>query len=147
MRDLDSPELYTTLDPTNLRQRLRTFPIQCQAAWDEARALELPQDYQQVKRVVVVVVGMGGSAIGGDLLADLASLEESVPITVCRNYHIPSYVDETTLVLACSYSGNTEETLSAYQQALARGVKVVAITGAEGCWPQRPESVGSPFSP
>ena len=126
MRDLDSPQLYTTLDATDLRQRIRTFPLQCQAAWDEAQSLELPHDYRHVERVMVL--GMGGSAIGGDLLADLASLEESVPITVSRNYDIPSYVDETTLVLACSYSGNTEETLSAYQQVLAKGAKIVTIT-------------------
>ena len=124
--DLDNIELYSTLDPSNLRQRLRTFPLQCQTAWDEAEAMKLPREYGQVKRVVVA--GMGGSAIGGDLLADLVSLEKSVPIAVYRDYDIPSYVDETTLILACSYSGNTEETLSAFQQATKRGAKVVAIT-------------------
>jgi len=124
--DLDNLSLYSDLDPGSLRQRLRSFPIQCQVAWDEAMAITLPREYREVKRVVVA--GMGGSAIGGDLLVDLSSLEDSLPIAVCRNYDIPSYVDKTTLVLACSYSGNTEETLSTFKQAIGKGAKVVAIT-------------------
>ena len=75
------------------------------------------------------MIGMGGSAIGGDLLSDLASLEDSPPIVVSRDYRVPAYVDENTLVLACSYSGGTEETLSAFRESVSRGAKVVAITG------------------
>ena len=126
-KPLDDPSLYSGLDPTNLRNRLRDFPDQCRTAWDEALAFSLPSDYARAQQVVVA--GMGGSAIGGDLLADLASLEESPPITVCRDYRIPRYVDEDTLVLACSYSGETEETLSGFRQALSQGAKVVAVTG------------------
>ena len=124
---LDEPSLYPRLDPTNLRDRLRTFPSQCRKAWDEATSFRLPLDYSQANRVVVM--GMGGSAIGGDLLADLVSLEDSPPITVSRDYRVPSHVDERTLILACSHSGETEETLSGFRQALARGAKIVAVTG------------------
>ena len=127
VRALDDAALYPRIDPTDLRQRLRTFPLQCREAWDEATAFELPSEYASVDRVVVA--GMGGSAIGGDLLADLASLEDSPPITVCRDYQIPQYVGEDTLVLACSYSGVTEETLSGFRQARSQGAKVIAVTG------------------
>ena len=123
---LDNPSLYPQIDPSGLRHRLRGFPLQCRKAWQEALTFELPSGYAQAKRVVVV--GMGGSAIGGELLADLASLEDSPPITVCRDYRIPHYVGEDTLVLACSYSGETEEALSAFGQALSRGAKLLAVT-------------------
>ncbi len=126
-KPLDDPSLYPKLDPTNLRHRLRDFPDQCRTAWAEASAFSLPPSYAGARRVVVA--GMGGSAIGGDLLADLASLEDSPPIVVSRDYRVPRYVDEDTLVLACSYSGETEETISAFRQALAQGAKVVAVTG------------------
>ena len=126
MTDLDLQQTYEELDPSGMRQRLAGFASQCGSAWEEALTFHLPAEYARVERVVVV--GMGGSAIGGDLLADLASLEDAPPIAVSRDYHAPSYVDEGTLVIACSYSGNTEETLSAFGQALSSGAKVVAVT-------------------
>ena len=124
---LDDPALYASLDPSNLRDRLRDFPSQFRRAWDEAVAFELPHGYVGVQRVVVA--GMGGSAIGGDLVADLASLEDAPPIVVSRDYRVPSYVDGDTLVLVCSYSGETEETLSSFRQALELGARIVALTG------------------
>ena len=129
-RLLDDPSLYEKLDPTGLRLRLRGLPDQCRDAWGKAMAFTLPREYARVEHVVVA--GMGGSAIGGNLLADLSSLEEAPPISICRDYQVPRYVDERTLVLACSYSGDTEETLSAFRQALEQGAKVVAVTGG-GC--------------
>lgn len=125
-RILDDPSLYRELDPTGLRHRLRTFPNQCREAWEKARACKLPRAYSKIDRVVVA--GMGGSAIGGNLLADLASLEDSLPISVCREYDLPRFVNENTLVLACSYSGETEETLSVFRGALAKGAKIIAVT-------------------
>ncbi len=126
-RILDQPPTYPNVDPTRLRDRLRTFPDQCRGAWLEASGFRLPPEYADVR--AVVIAGMGGSAIGGDLLADLASLEISLPIAVVRDYSLPPYVDASTLVLACSYSGETEETVSCFRQALSRGAKVAAVTG------------------
>ena len=124
---LDNPDLYPTVDPTGLRSRLRTFPAQCHKAWEETLAFPLPKSYSSVRRVVVL--GMGGSAIGGDLLADLASLEgRSPPIHVVRSYAPPPYEDEETLVIVCSYSGETEETLSAFRKAVDKGARIVVIT-------------------
>lgn len=124
---LDDLSIYPKLDPSELRHRLRGFPSQCREAWDKAHAFDLPKTYEKVTKVVIA--GMGGSAIGGDLLADLASTDTSVPVIVSRDYRLPSYTDENTLVLVCSYSGNTQETLSSFQHALSLGAKIVAITG------------------
>ncbi len=76
----------------------------------------------------VVMTGLGGSAAGGDLAAALYRAQGKVPFTVNRDYTLPSHVGPQTLVFACSYSGNTEETLSAYHQAVQKGARVIAVT-------------------
>ena len=123
---LDDKDLYTNLDSTDLRHRLYTFPLQCLRAWEQAQDFKMPREYQVVDRIVVL--GMGGSAIGGDLLAGVASLEESPQIEVNRDYDLPSYVAKDTLVLACSYSGDTAETLSGFRRARSKGAKLVVVT-------------------
>ncbi|MBU4350376.1 bifunctional phosphoglucose/phosphomannose isomerase [bacterium] len=76
----------------------------------------------------IVVLGMGGSAIGGDLLSDYLADELSIPIVVIRGYDIPKFVDENSLVFAVSYSGNTEETLSALKRCLEAKARTIALT-------------------
>ena len=113
-------------DPTNMLDRIRELPVQCLEAWDAVQKLELPAAYRKVRSVAVL--GMGGSAIGGDLARSLAQPDCPVPITVLRDYDLPAWVDRNTLVIASSYSGNTEETLSAFSQARQRRCKLVAVT-------------------
>ena len=86
----------------------------------------LPPAYRKARNVIVA--GVGGSAIGGELMADLISKEGSPLVTVCRDYHLPPYLSRDSLVIASSYSGNTEETVAAFEDALERGAKVVAMT-------------------
>jgi glucose/mannose-6-phosphate isomerase len=76
----------------------------------------------------IVVTGLGGSAIGGDLARTYLSGECAAPIIVNRNYTLPAFIDSSSLVVISSYSGNTEETLSAYRQAIARKAKIFCIT-------------------
>ena len=76
----------------------------------------------------IVVSGMGGSAIGGDILRVYAANKTPIPVLVVRDYNIPAFVDQNTLFLAVSYSGNTEETLSAYSQAREKGASIICIT-------------------
>lgn len=124
--ELDRPETYSSLDKEEMFARLAELPQQCRDAWELAGRWELPPGYGEVGEVVVS--GMGGSAIAGDLLRGIVASERSVPIVVCRDYELPAYVGPRTLVVASSYSGDTEETLSAFEQALAEGAKVVALT-------------------
>ena len=77
----------------------------------------------------VLVLGMGGSGIAGDVLTVIAGPFMPVPVVVVKGYEPPSYVSENTLVFAISFSGNTEETIDAAQTAVAAGGRVVAITG------------------
>ena len=139
---LDNPDLYPRLDPSGLRQRLLDFPDQCRRAWREASEFPLSLDVGGCKQVLVA--GMGGSAIGGDLLADLASTSPSVPIIVIRGYRIPYILDKDTLVLSCSYSGNTEETLATFQQASSQGAPIIAVSGG-GALGQEAQARSLPF--
>ena len=88
--------------------------------------LDIPPEYSQISNVVIV--GMGGSAIGGDIVRRLAMYESKVAVRVHRDYGLPAFVDENTLVIASSYSGNTEETLSAFTEALENRAKKMVIT-------------------
>ena len=126
MADLDDPQLYRQCDPTGLGERIASLPSQCRDAWVKALAFPLPEDYRRVERVLVL--GMGGSAIGGDLLSGLQAFQGGLPVQVHRDYGLSGPADDGTLVVASSYSGNTEETLHAFDKAWRPGVKAVACT-------------------
>ena len=87
---------------------------------------DLPQDYSQINKVVVL--GVGGSAIGGDLVSSLVAAEAKLPILTYRGYNPPAFIDAETLVIASSYSGMTEETLSSFEQTLGTEAKKLVIT-------------------
>jgi glucose/mannose-6-phosphate isomerase len=76
----------------------------------------------------VLVCGLGGSGIGGNMVSELVSMEATVPISVTKGYFIPSYVNEHSLVIISSYSGNTEETLQCMELALVKKAKIVCVT-------------------
>jgi glucose/mannose-6-phosphate isomerase len=125
--NLDDRQAIRRLDPDNMLDRIRELPEQCLAAWTQSQMLTLPPEYDSVDHVTVV--GMGGSAIGGALLKGLVADECHVPISMVRSYTLPAFVQgPDNLVIASSYSGNTEETLSCFEQARARDARVLVIT-------------------
>jgi glucose/mannose-6-phosphate isomerase len=124
---LESAELYEKLDPHGLGGRITALPAQIEEAWRAARALELPAAYRPARNIVVL--GMGGSGIGGAMLRALAvDVSARTPVEVVRGYRLPAFVDERSLVLASSNSGDTEETVAAFAEALERGCMCVAVT-------------------
>ena len=125
MTDLDNSHLFRGTDPQDMLARISELPQQCRDAWANAQSLQLPAKYRQAE--AVVILGMGGSAIGGDLLRTLLGSECPVPIIVNRDYTIPAFVNERTLAIASSYSGNTEETLAALKAAQQAGAMLLAI--------------------
>jgi len=76
----------------------------------------------------IVIAGMGGSAISGDLLKPFLSDEVQIPLYVNRDYFLPNYADEKTLVIISSYSGNTEESISCFKEAVKKGCKIIAVS-------------------
>jgi len=130
MVDLDDASTYRKFDKLGMLDHLHRFPEQCRKAWEKVLKLELPPEYAKISNVVIV--GMGGSAIGGDIVRRFALSESKVPVRVHRDYGLPAFVDESTLVIASSYSGNTEETLSAFTEALGnRSRKLVIASGGK----------------
>jgi glucose/mannose-6-phosphate isomerase len=100
------------------------FPDQCREALRIAQGVSLPK----VSPANAILTGMGGSAAGGDFAKAIFDAEGDIPFTVNRDYQLPSWARASTLVFATSYSGNTEETLSAYADAHREGAHRVVVT-------------------
>ncbi len=124
--NLDSIEEIKQIDRGDMLNILERFPQQCEEAVKIGQGISLPEGYKRVEKIVIT--GLGGSAMGGDILSSYLADELNLPIYVNRDYALPSFVDERSLVVVMSYSGNTEETLSAYRTAVERKAKIVGIT-------------------
>lgn len=123
---IETVEAIRAGDPGDMLTRIKDLPKQVRDAWAITRKAQLPPHYGDVRNIVVA--GMGGSAIGGDLAAALLLGELKVPMTVHRDYGLPAYVGRDTLLIVSSYSGNTEETLTGIEEAKKRGAKVLCLT-------------------
>jgi len=111
-----------TLDSQNLLQVIKDFPKQCREALDLPKGISVSGQVNNI-----VVTGMGGSAVGGDLLK-IYLKDANIPVYVNRDYKLPNFVNENSLVFAVSYSGNTEETLSSLNDAKERNAQIIGIT-------------------
>ena len=126
MENLDDPQTYSSLDPSRLSDRLDDLPRQCEEAWQQVSAASLPD--LSTRNGHVIICGMGGSAIAGDLVSDLAAAQGLPPVTVVRDFRLPFVPNNRTLVVVCSYSGNTQETLSLFHEAAGTDAAVVVVT-------------------
>jgi glucose/mannose-6-phosphate isomerase len=128
--NLDDLEHFKKLDKQNMLAEIDGLPDQLKSAWELGQSQPLP-GFKGVQRVVIA--GMGGSAIGADLVAALVMDSCSVPVIVHRDYGLPAFAKGgETLVIASSHSGNTEETLDAFDAALKNKCNIVAVcTGGE----------------
>ena len=112
-------------DPGGFHALLMRYPEQAREAWRAAGALPLPDVWSTPRRVLIL--GMGGSASGAAFIEQLARVRSSVPVQVMRDYEVPP-VDGGTLVIASSYSGSTEETVTAFAATLGSGAMHLAVT-------------------
>jgi glucose/mannose-6-phosphate isomerase len=122
-------ELRGRFDATDMLGRVLAFPEQMEAAWKVGSAFAREvEPLQQRKFERVVVAGMGGSGIGGDLARSFLGERATAPIVSCRDHALPKNVARGSLFVASSYSGNTGETLAAYDAALHSASTMVAVT-------------------
>lgn len=131
------------IDSAGMFDLLRTFPDQ----WREGRRRALDSDLGRLTpqgSAPVLVAGMGGSAIGGDLFRTLAVGQAQAPVVVQRSYRLPAWVDAETTVIVSSFSGHTEETLSVMDAAMERGARVACVTSG-GVVRERAEAEGLPL--
>jgi len=127
VNNLDESSKLPVLDPGNMYGAISSFPSQIRAAAEIGEKIAVsPSHYEGVKNIIVC--GMGGSAIGGELALSLLYKELHIPMYACRNYALPSYAGPDSLVIGSSYSGNTEETLSAFKQAIREKCHLFALT-------------------
>ena len=132
---------FSELDKANMIELLEEFPQKMRDALRLGEEFSVPTNFLSASTSNsvstsaftgnfknIVVLGMGGSAIGGDLLSDYLADEFAIPIVVIRGYDIPKFVDEDSLVFAVSYSGNTEETISALKKCLDAKARVITLT-------------------
>jgi len=119
-------EEIKTVDRSNMYDLLLTFPDQVKAAVEIGNSSTISLTSKGIEQVVLT--GLGGSAIGGDILRSYLAGELRVPFLVNRNYTLPEFVGPNTLVIVSSYSGNTEETNAAHREALKRHAKILCIS-------------------
>ena len=126
MSDFIHKGINLDLDKLNMRGSIMDFPSQIAKSFDIMKNWFPTKNYSGIKNIIVL--GMGGSAIGGDVTKVIIQNHCLVPIIINRSYNIPIWVDSSTLVIASSYSGDTEETLSAFSQCLERKCRILVLS-------------------
>lgn len=123
---LDDQTRIKQLDTSNVYGSIEELGLQCQQTWNELQTLEINENYSQIKRVVLA--GMGGSALGAEIIKAVYWDQLNVSFEIVRDYHLPQYIDKETLVILSSYSGTTEEVIQAAQEVEATHAKVMVIS-------------------
>ncbi len=117
-------KILYSFDTNNLCMVLKGSWQQGESAW---KSIDLSKiDTEKIDNIIIT--GLGGSAISGDILKNFLNDEIKIPLIVNRTYQLPAYAGNNTLVIASSYSGNTEETISAFKSAMERGCTIIALT-------------------
>ena len=115
------------IDSSNMLNQIKSLPNQIKESIEIINEYKFKiKDFKNINSVLIV--GMGGSAIGGDIVNSIISDCSKIPFQVIRDYNLPNWVNENTLVICVSYSGNTEETLSCFDEAINRKSLIVGIT-------------------
>lgn len=107
-------------------QLIEKFSSMLKEGMDIGKKAQLTPQHKDIRNVVIA--GLGGSGIGGNLVAELVAEKIKVPVIVWKDYHLPTFVSSHTLLIACSYSGNTEESIHALEEGIKRESKIVCIT-------------------
>jgi len=118
-------EHFTKQDPSHMYQKIYNLPEQILSAWEVGKKVDissLKRDWRDI-----VLAGMGGSAIGGDIIKSLGYWDLKIPFSIVRDYNLPGFVNENTLLIVVSYSGNTEESINACREGLRKGAGVITV--------------------
>lgn len=122
---LDSAKTYVAYDPDDIAFGLDHLAEQVRLAWSESRSVKFPASYKACNEVVIA--GMGGSALGPDMLVHAFADRLAVPVSIVRGYSLQPHVGSKTLVLLSSFSGTTEEVIAAGLEAKRRKAKIAVI--------------------
>jgi len=128
---LDDLGRIRAVDRSEMLDLQMSMPEACVSALklaEEFLEQENLKDYLKETPRSLIIAGMGGSAIGGEILQDWLLNSSPISIYVSRSYKLPAFIEKKSLVFAVSYSGNTEETLSSFLDALSKGCRVMTVT-------------------
>ena len=125
--NIDDPKHLKAYDKSDMLKIISKFSQNARKAIKDAEKTKLPK-LKVSSTKGLLIAGMGGSAVGGLLLRDWLKHSSKIPITVSRGYHLPGWVDKHVLIYCVSYSGNTEETLSQYKEALNCGCTIICFS-------------------
>lgn len=125
MLDLDDENLVSKIDKSNMLDAVERFPDQIEKTGEIIDSVKLDRLYKVDN---IVISGMGGSAISGDILQSYLRNMFKTPVFVNRRYDLPKWTNKNTLLFSQSYSGNTEETLSVFKQGVQKKCKIIAIS-------------------
>src|SRR5688572_29911530 len=109
-----------------MKTLIENFSNQLREAIEIGQKSEIRNPKTEIRNILIT--GLGGSGIGGTIVSEVVAAECPVPIAVNKDYFIPAFVNENSLVIVSSYSGNTEETIQAMQAALKANAKIVCVT-------------------
>jgi len=135
---LDNKDFISSIDKSSMYRELDNFP----KTISEKVTLNLPDNYSRVKNILVG--GMGGSGICGDIIQSTLFELIDLPIEVIKDYSLPKHINSESLVIVISYSGNTEETLSLFDEAQKRESKIIAISNG-GELQEKAKKFNSPY--
>ena len=124
--NINDKKSFEKLDKHGVAKSIELLPDQIRQVLDDSRLIKIPKEYGKITQIVVS--GMGGSTLGAYITRSAFGDKIKVPISILSGYKLPAYVDENTLFVLSSYSGNTEEPLSTYKEAKKRKAKIIAIT-------------------
>ncbi|MDP2921192.1 MAG: bifunctional phosphoglucose/phosphomannose isomerase [Candidatus Omnitrophota bacterium] len=125
MSKLDNAKLIKKLDPSDMLRFISGLPEQCLDAYRIGVSGNINKPAEKINNIVFS--GVGGSGIGADLAKVYLEGELGIPVSICRNYKLPEFAGETTLLFCSSYSGNTEETLSCFEEGLRKRAFIIAV--------------------
>jgi glucose/mannose-6-phosphate isomerase len=117
--------LIKKLDKNHVLDSISALPFQCEQAWNDIKKLKLPDAYKKINNIIVC--GMGGSALGTDFLRYVFYSDMNHPVVIVNNYQLPGYSSNKSLVIISSYSGNTEETVACFNQAIKKKSKIIVL--------------------
>jgi len=124
--NLNNLRAIKKLDQNQVADSIANLPQQLATAWETGRQLRIPSAFGQASNIVFC--GMGGSNLASELAKRVFSRQIKKPLVLVRNYHLPAFVDDKTLVIINSYSGDTEETISCLKQARDLTKKIICIS-------------------
>ena len=123
---LDDIKAIKKLDSGNMLGSLQLLAKQIEQIYTSSQNLSIPASYKNINKIAVL--GMGGSALGAHVIKNLFAQDLKYPLEIVNDYHIPAFIDNKTLVVGSSYSGTTEEVLSAIKEVKQKKSKVVVIS-------------------